>query len=112
MGHLKNQYYLKYVEQRGVTLYKPAITLARTLRAEGIKTAVVLLSTNCAEVLEAAGIAQLFDARVDGKAMFVGFWGLDVSHSSYLYLQGAYFFIVKNNIESSGCSNKSLGNKS
>ncbi|QNK78563.1 beta-phosphoglucomutase family hydrolase [Winogradskyella sp. PAMC22761] len=67
LGNLKNQYYLKYVEQRGVALYKPAITLARTLRAQGLKTAVVSSSTNCAEVLEAAGISQLFDARVDGK---------------------------------------------
>ena len=32
----------------------------------GIKTAVVSSSDNCAAVLEAAGIAQLFDARVDG----------------------------------------------
>ena len=31
-----------------------------------IKTAVVSSSDNCAAVLEAAGIAQLFDARVDG----------------------------------------------
>ena len=45
---------------------KPAIALVRTLRAQEIKTAVVSSSNNCAAVLEAAGIAQLFDARVDG----------------------------------------------
>ena len=45
---------------------KRAIALVRKLRAQEIKTAVVSSSNNCAAVLEAAGIAQLFDARVDG----------------------------------------------
>jgi hypothetical protein len=40
--------------------------LVRTLRAEDIKTAVVSSSNNCAAVLAAAEIADLFDARVDG----------------------------------------------
>lgn len=39
----------------------------RTRRAQEIKTAVVSSSNNCAAVLEAAGIAQLFDTRVDEK---------------------------------------------
>jgi hypothetical protein len=38
----------------------------RKLRSLEIKTAVVSSSNNCTEVLEAAGITQLFDARVDG----------------------------------------------
>ena len=67
LGNLKGRYYLQHLEQRGVELYEPAITLTRTLRAEGVKTAVVSSSNNCAAVLDAASIAQLFDARVDGK---------------------------------------------
>ena len=47
-------------------VFEPTIALVRTLRAQDIKTAVVSSSNNCAAVLEAAGIAQLFDARVDG----------------------------------------------
>lgn len=35
----------------------------RTLRTHAVKTAVVSSSNNCAAVLEAAGIADLFDAR-------------------------------------------------
>ena len=38
----------------------------RRLRELGIKTAVVSSSNNCAALLEAAGIAELFDTRVDG----------------------------------------------
>src|SRR3990167_39968 len=67
LGKLKDKYFLEHLKQQGVEPYDAAITLVRTLRAQQIKTAVVSSSNNCAAVLEAAGIAQLFDARVDGK---------------------------------------------
>ncbi|MCZ7618943.1 MAG: beta-phosphoglucomutase family hydrolase [Myxococcota bacterium] len=66
LGSLKDRYFKEHVKQHGVELYEPAIVLVRTLRAHEIKTAVVSSSNNCALVLEAAGIAELFDARVDG----------------------------------------------
>ncbi len=66
LGNLKDRYFLRHMEQYGIELYEESIALVRTLRAEKIKTAVVSSSNNCAAVLEAAGIAQLFDARVDG----------------------------------------------
>jgi len=66
LGNLKDRYFLEQLEQHGIEPYEPAIALVRALRAQEIKTAVVSSSNNCAVVLEAAGIAQLFDARVDG----------------------------------------------
>ncbi len=66
LGNLKDQYFLEHLERHGVEPYEAAMALVRTLRAQEIKTAVVSSSNNCAAVLEAAGIAQLFDARVDG----------------------------------------------
>jgi HAD superfamily hydrolase (TIGR01509 family) len=66
LGNRKDRYFLESVKQHGVEVYEPAIELVRTLRAQEIKTAVVSSSRNCAAVLEAAGIAQLFDTRVDG----------------------------------------------
>ena len=66
LGNLKDRYFLEQLEQHGVESYESAIALVHALRAQGIKTAVVSSSNNCAVVLEAAGIAQLFDARVDG----------------------------------------------
>ena len=66
LGNLKDQYFAQELEQHGVEVYEAAIALVRTLRAQEIKTAVVSSSINCAAVLEAAGIAQLFDVRVDG----------------------------------------------
>ncbi len=66
LGGLKDDYFLAQLKQYGVEPYAPAIALVRTLRAQEIKTAVVSSSNNCAVVLDAAGIAELFDARVDG----------------------------------------------
>lgn len=67
LGNLKDKYFLEHLEQRGVETYEAAIALVRALRAQQIKTAVVSSSNNCAKVLQATGIADLFDARVDGK---------------------------------------------
>lgn len=66
LGNLKDRYFMEHLEQHGVEVDPAAIDLVRTLRAQEIRTAVVSSSNNCAEVLEAAGIAPLFDARVDG----------------------------------------------
>jgi beta-phosphoglucomutase family hydrolase len=66
LGNLKDRYFTEQIEQHGVEVYETSIALVRTLRAQEIKTAVVSSSENCAAVLEAAGIAQLFDTRVDG----------------------------------------------
>jgi HAD superfamily hydrolase (TIGR01509 family) len=66
LGDRKDAFFLEYLNQKGVEAYEASIALARTLRAQQIKTAVVSFSNNCAVVLETAGIAQLFDVRVDG----------------------------------------------
>ena len=66
LGNLKDQYFSQHLKQHGVEPYQAAVALVKTLRAQEIRTAVVSSSNNCAAVLEAAGIAQLFDARVDG----------------------------------------------
>jgi trehalose 6-phosphate phosphatase len=50
----------------GVEPAPGAEALLRALRPSGIRTAVVSSSRNCAAVLEAAGLAGLVDARVDG----------------------------------------------
>lgn len=66
LGNLKDEYFHQQLKQNGADAYEAAIALVRKLRTHEIKTAVVSSSNNCAAVLEAAGIAQLFDARVDG----------------------------------------------
>jgi beta-phosphoglucomutase-like phosphatase (HAD superfamily) len=66
LGNLKDQYFLQHLAQHGVEPEAAAIALVRTLRAQEVTTAVVSSSHHCAAVREAAGIAPLFDARVDG----------------------------------------------
>ena len=66
LGNLKDDYFLEHLRRNGVKVFEESIALVRKFRAQEIKTAVVSSSNNCAEVLEAAGIAHLFDARIDG----------------------------------------------
>lgn len=66
LGKLKDRYFTQHLEQHGVELYEASIALVRTLRAHDVRTAVVSSSNNCAAVLDAVGIADLFDVRVDG----------------------------------------------
>ena len=42
------------------------VRLIRTMKSHGVKTAVVSSSRNCSAVLQPAGIADLFDVKVDG----------------------------------------------
>jgi trehalose-phosphatase len=66
LGNRKNELFRRKILQEGVETYTKAAEFIRGLREKEIKTAVVSSSKNCADVLEAAGIAGLFDARVDG----------------------------------------------
>jgi beta-phosphoglucomutase-like phosphatase (HAD superfamily) len=66
LGNLKDRYFTEYLKEHGVEPYQASIALVRSLRSEDIRTAVVSSSNNCEAVLDAVGIAQLFDTRVDG----------------------------------------------
>ncbi len=66
LGNLKDRYFLQHLQEHGVEPYEASIALVRKLREQEVKTAVVSSSNNCSAVLEAAGIAHLFDAQVDG----------------------------------------------
>jgi len=65
VGNRKNVLFTERLHA-GVEPYPSSVTLIRALRAAGVRTALVSSSRNAAAVLEAAGIADLFDERVDG----------------------------------------------
>jgi beta-phosphoglucomutase family hydrolase len=67
LANLKDQDFMEHLQRGGVDCYEDAIALVQTLREQDVRAAVVSSSNNCAAVLEAAGITQLFDARVDGR---------------------------------------------
>jgi beta-phosphoglucomutase family hydrolase len=66
LGDRKNELVLAMIHSRGVQAYEGSVRFVRAVRDAGLRRAVVSASANCREVLEAAGIADLFEARVDG----------------------------------------------
>jgi beta-phosphoglucomutase family hydrolase len=66
LGKRKDQYFIQTLEQQGVEVYDGTVSFIRDARARGVRTAIVSSSQNCAAVLHAAGLTQLFDVRVDG----------------------------------------------
>ena len=66
LGNRKNELALQLMRRGGVTVFAGSRRFVRAARASDLKTAVVSGSANCGEVLAAAGIAGLFDARIDG----------------------------------------------
>lgn len=67
LGNRKNRYFNEFIKKDGVEVYDPALQLLKKLRSAGFKTAIVTSSKNCAAVLEAAGIGELFDHKIDGN---------------------------------------------
>lgn len=66
LGNTKNEIVLRMIKEDGVEAYKGSVRYVTAVRAAGLRRAVVSSSANCAEVLAAAGIAELFEARIDG----------------------------------------------
>jgi beta-phosphoglucomutase family hydrolase len=67
VGRRKNELVLRMLAEGGVVPFPGSVTLVRAIRAKGNQVGVVSASENCAAVLEAAGISDLFDVRVDGR---------------------------------------------
>ncbi|MFH1093491.1 MAG: trehalose-phosphatase [Candidatus Omnitrophota bacterium] len=66
IGNKKNEKFREVLKTNGVHEYKACIDFIKELKKNGIKVGVVSSSKNCEFILEAAGILELFDTRVDG----------------------------------------------
>ena len=66
LGARKNQLFREALARSGVEVFESSVELIRELREAGLKTAAVTSSKNAAAVIAAAGLADLFDACVDG----------------------------------------------
>jgi beta-phosphoglucomutase family hydrolase len=66
LGNRKNELVLAMIRRDGVQAYEGSVRFVRAAREAGLRRAVVSSSTNCKDVLEAAGIDDLFEARIDG----------------------------------------------
>jgi beta-phosphoglucomutase family hydrolase len=66
LGNRKNVILLKRIKESGVEAYEGSVRYVRAVRDAGLRRAVVSSSANCRDVLVAAGIEDLFEARIDG----------------------------------------------
>lgn len=66
LGNRKNEIVLRMIRDRGVEAYEGSVRYVRAAREAGLSRAVVSSSTNCRDVLIAAGIEDLFEQRIDG----------------------------------------------
>src|SRR5450830_160119 len=66
LGNRKNEIVLRMIRDEGVEAYEGSVRYVRAAREAGLHRAVVSSSSNCREVLIAAGIEDLFEQRIDG----------------------------------------------
>src|SRR5215211_3351952 len=66
LGNRKNEIVLQLIHEQGVEAYEGSVTYVKSARDAGLHRAVVSSSTNCHDVLVAAGIVELFELRIDG----------------------------------------------
>jgi HAD superfamily hydrolase (TIGR01509 family) len=67
LGNRKNEIVLRMIHEHGVEPYEGSVRYVKAARAAGLRRAVVSSSTNCHDVLVAAGILDLFEEIVDGR---------------------------------------------
>jgi len=66
LGNRKNEIVLRMIREDGVEAYPGSVRYVQAVKAAGLPRAVVSSSANARDVLVAAGIEDLFDARIDG----------------------------------------------
>jgi beta-phosphoglucomutase family hydrolase len=66
LSRRKNQIVLDILARGGVHVFDDAVRYVKAVRDAGMPRAVVSASANTVQVLESAGLSDLFDARIDG----------------------------------------------
>jgi HAD superfamily hydrolase (TIGR01509 family) len=66
IGNRKNELVLQKIKEGAVQVYPGSVEYLHSAKAVGLRRAVVSASANTKDVLAAAGIADLIEARVDG----------------------------------------------
>ncbi|MGI9023804.1 MAG: HAD family hydrolase [Acidimicrobiales bacterium] len=66
LGNRKDRYFNAWVDEHGVRAFETTVRLIEHLKKRGVKVAIVTSSRNADIVLAAAGVADLFEAKVDG----------------------------------------------
>lgn len=67
LGNRKNELVLRLIRERGVETYAGSVAYVRAAQSLGLRRAVVSSSKNCKQILAAAKLEDLFEARIDGE---------------------------------------------
>jgi Cof subfamily protein (haloacid dehalogenase superfamily)/HAD superfamily hydrolase (TIGR01509 family) len=66
LAHRKSEITAELLKKEPIEAYEGSVQFVHAARAAGLRTAVVSASSHCRETLLAAGLADLFDVRIDG----------------------------------------------
>lgn len=67
LGNRKNEMFHAVMRQEGVAVYDDTIEQIGIWKQSGLKVAVISSSRNCTEILQTAGVLDVFDTKVDGN---------------------------------------------
>lgn len=87
LAAVKDRYFLDLLGERGAVLVPGSVDLLHRLRRARVRCGVVTASRNCTKILDAAGLAGLFDTQVDG--LVVASLGLAGKPEPASYLEAA-----------------------
>ncbi len=68
LGNKKNELFTVVLKRDGVQAYEGSVRYVNAARQAGLRTAIVSSSANTVAVLQAAGISDLFEVRIDHQA--------------------------------------------
>ena len=66
LGNRKNEVFNQQIDQGNLQVFDSTVSLIKELLEHNIKIGVASSSKNCKKILQAAGLLQLFETRVDG----------------------------------------------
>ena len=66
LGNRKDELFLAQLREHGASAFPSTVELVKKLRGRGVRVAVISASRNAREILESAGVKDLFETRVDG----------------------------------------------
>ena len=69
LGNRKNEMFLEHLRRHGVEPYPSTVALVRELQVRGTETAAISASRNMSEVLDAAGLGDLFAVTVQANEL-------------------------------------------
>ncbi len=69
LGMRKNELFPKILDREGAHIFPDTLEMVRKWKGEGKHLATISASRNCRQIMDAAGVAGLFNQKVDGETL-------------------------------------------